>query len=140
MSQTTITTRRQSTDGKHDYASPDTGDYQAICTGYVVAKIGQKVGEFLAFVIDDTGDRLELQRVSGGGDGNYAIYDSDRGAVEGLYIHREALAELGFEDEIPETLGLGLEIADEDDWDEAEQDGEEAVQEEAEALLEEIEA
>lgn len=118
--------------GKGEYASPDAGT-QTICTSYLQIPEGREADEYLAFVLfaDDAPTTLVRTGFSGSdNDGNYAIYESQSGAIVGMYIHRDT-----FDGEAPEEIPLSLAEADESDFEDAKNAVEEAVENEAEALF-----
>lgn len=131
---TTVNAQLQDTTsaGKGQYASPDVGT-QTICTAYLQTPEGRDPDEFLAFVLFAEDAATTLQRTGFSGsdeDGNYAIYESESGAITGFYVHRDT-----FEGEAPEEIPLSLAEASEEDFEEAKNSVEEAVENEAEELF-----
>lgn len=114
--------------GKAQYASPDVGT-QTICTSYLQPPEDREPEEFVAFVLGADEGATTLQRTGFSGsddDGNYAIYESENGAITGMYIHRNT-----FDGEAPEEISLSMAEASEGDFEEAEN----AQEDEAEALF-----
>jgi len=131
---TTVNAQLQDTTsaGKGEYASPDAGT-QTICTSYLQIPEGREADEYLAFVLFADEGATTLQRTGFSGsddDGNYAIYESESGAIVGMYIHRDT-----FEGEAPDEIPLSLDEADESDFEAAKNAVEEAVENEAEELF-----
>jgi hypothetical protein len=111
-------------DGRPAYESA--GD--TICASYLTFPSGRTPEDYLAFIIggENAPVTLELQRVTK----NYAVYDSESGAVTGLYVNLEE-----FDGEPPEETGFALAEADEEDFEQAVQEEEADAQEEVEALF-----
>lgn len=134
-SQTVVAQRERTTSaGKFQYASPET-DPQTICTSYLHVPEGEEPAEYLAFEFGGDSDvTLYRSGFSGSDDeGNYAIYETEGGMIEGLYVHRDT-----FEGEAPEEVSFDLIEADESDFEEQAEEARgltEAQQEEAAALL-----
>ncbi|AGM11574.1 hypothetical protein M199_gp092 [Halogranum tailed virus 1] len=137
---TTITTQHQKTTsaGKHEFASPSLASGQAICTSYIVGEaFGEEAPEFLNIVLnsENATGTLHLASVSGSGTGNYGVYETESGAVTGLYISRDTLGVDGDADpdDFPQEIPFSLAGATEEDFEEESEDTE--MQDEAAGLL-----
>lgn len=103
--------------GKAEYASADVAT-QLICTSYLRVPDDRDPAEYTSFDLFVDEPTTTLQRVGFSGsddDGNYAIYESEGGAVTGLYLHRSI-----FDGEAPDEIGMSLSGSSEEAFNEAE--------------------
>lgn len=131
-------TREATDDQRATYESPDAPDGQDVCTMYARSEFVEALGAFGVLTVGgENGVTAELTRSTK----NYAVYDTENGAVTGLYISRDVL-DVGEDEDAPESVSVLFQPSDEDAWDEAleavaeeEAEAEEAAAEEAEQLI-----
>jgi hypothetical protein len=130
MSQNTIQLRQQNPEQTEKMAQFESPDGDDVCASYVDRALAGKLGEYAELTISE-GDSASLDGVSGSGSGNYAIYETPGGAVTGLYISHDALAEVTGDEAIPENapeaIGMSFAPSSEDEWEEAESVDEDEV-------------
>lgn len=118
------------------YESPNG---EGVCASYFDRDaLASELGTFATLTISD-GDDATLDGVSGGGDGNYAIYETPGGAITGLYISHDVLSDVhgndATPDNAPESVGLSVAPSDEDSFEEAVEEQEEVPDGEVDSLL-----
>jgi len=129
MSQT-IEVRQQNLDATDSMAQFESPDSEDVCASYLSRNVADSLGEFASLTItDDAEVTAERQKETA----NYAVYETAGGAVTGLYIARELLAD--DEGETPESIGLEFADSDEETFEEAQAERDEEAADEAEGLL-----
>ena len=129
MSQT-IEVRQQNLDATDSMAQFESPDSEDVCASYLSRNVADSLGEFATLTITDEAEvTAERQKETA----NYAVYETAGGAVTGLYIARELLAD--DEGETPESIGLEFAESDEETFEEAQAEREEEAADEAEGLL-----
>jgi hypothetical protein len=105
-------------DGRPSYAS---AGEETVCASYLTFPSGHTPEDYLAFNIgaENAPVTLELQRVTT----NYAVYDSESGAVSGLYVNLDE-----FDGEPPEETGFAIAEATEEDFEESGTSADEEVE------------
>lgn len=130
MSETTIELRQQNLDETDSMAQFESPDGEDVCASYVSRNVASELGEFASLTISDDADvTADRQKETT----NYAVYETAGGAVTGLYVNSELLAD--DEGETPESIGLQFSESDEESFEEARAAIEEEAEEEAEGLL-----
>jgi hypothetical protein len=123
MSQT-IQLRQQNLDATEKMAQFESPDGDAICASYIDRSVADQLGEFAEVTISEDADVMaELDNETT----NYAVYETPGGAVTGLYISRDTLAEMAEDGDVPESIGLSFAPSSEDEWEEAEEVDEDEV-------------
>jgi hypothetical protein len=103
----------EETEKMAQFESPD-GD--AICASYIDRSVADQLGEYAEVTVSDEADvNATLSKTTA----NYGVYETPGGAVTGLYISRDTLAEIAGDDEVPENIGLSFAPSSEDEFEEA---------------------
>lgn len=104
-----------------NYAVYESADGSAIVGMYVSEGAAESVGEFGAVTISDESEvTATLDKTTK----NYGVYSTEGGAVSGMYVSHDLLAEVGGESteegfDAPESIGLTIAPSDEGDFEEA---------------------
>ena len=124
-----IQLRQQNLDETEKMAQFESPDGDAICASYIDRSVADQLGEFAQVTISDEANvNAELSKTTT----NYGVYETGGGAVTGLYVSHDTLAEVhGGEanaENAPESIGLAFSPSTEDEWDEAEEVDEDEVE------------
>lgn len=117
------------------YESAEVAGSQDLTGMYVsLAAFGENPEDFIEVVIGEDGP---VSLTKGKDTKNYGTYESESGAISGMYVSHDVLGSEETEDGFvaPDERGISLDHASEEDFEESQEAGEEELVEEADSLL-----